>query len=86
MRAGSDLLQVGTADTTRMYFEQYLARADFWHWNRVKTNVVHTAINGGQHLGWNSVRGQLRGRLLSDGHNRVLTRIGGDLATHMSAL
>ncbi|HEY1862000.1 MAG TPA: hypothetical protein VGG61_16685, partial [Gemmataceae bacterium] len=53
MGTGGDLFQVSTTHTTRVYSDQHLAWPDRRHRHRFQAHVIHAAVNGGLHCGWN---------------------------------
>ena len=49
MRTGRDFLEVGSANSAGMHFNQDFARGDLWNRNSFKANVIHAAVNRSQH-------------------------------------
>src|SRR5262249_47375319 len=53
MRPGSDLFQVGPADTAGVHANQYFPGVYFRHRNRLQAHIVLSAIHSGLHTGRN---------------------------------
>jgi hypothetical protein len=52
VRAGSDFFEIGATDAASVDPEQEFSRTNFWDWNSFKPHVAYTAVDGGQHGGW----------------------------------
>ena len=68
VRTGRDLFEVGAADTAGVHADQDLARPDCRNRNGLKADIILTAVDGGEHRGWDLVLGAVRDELVSQCH------------------
>jgi hypothetical protein len=49
MRPGGDFLQVSAADAAGLDAEEQLSGADLRHGNGFQADIIHSAVDGGEH-------------------------------------
>jgi len=69
MRAGADLLQVGSANAATVNANQYFARLKLWHRNALDAHVIPAMIDSGMHMAGKSPRFRSPLRLGSNRHS-----------------
>ena len=76
MRAGSDFLQVGTADAAGMNPQQQFAGANLGNGHSFHADIVNATIDGRLHGSGNRPCKIVHGVLSGDGHNSTLMKPG----------
>src|SRR6266849_7113256 len=79
MRSRGDLLQVRSADATRVYADQYFSSADLRHRNGLHEHVILAAIHCRPHLG-SGKRFGFQFRVADGSHSLVRVYLSDDSA------